>query len=134
MLLALISLAFSGFLSSTILPGSSEAAFIAFLMYYKPYFLSGLIVVSISNTLGSYTSFLIGRFIPNNKTQSEKAINLIKKYGAPLLFFSFLPVVGDLLPIAGGWLRISLWKSLFFIFLGKFIRYIILLIVTININ
>ncbi len=134
MLLALISLAFSGFLSSTILPGSSEVAFIAFILYYKSYFFISLIVVSISNTLGSYTSFLIGMFIPNHRKLSDKAISLIKKYGTPLLFFSFLPIIGDLLPIAAGWLRLSLWKSLFFIFLGKFIRYTVLLILTININ
>ncbi len=124
MILALISLAFSGFLSSTLLPGSSEAAFIAFLFYYPSYFVISLIILSITNTLGSYTSFLLGRFLPNKKKLSDKAINIINKYGTPLLFFSFLPIVGDLLPVAAGFLRMSLWKSLIFIFIGKFVRYI----------
>lgn len=134
MILSLISLAFSGFLSSTILPGSSEALFVAFLLHYPSYFILALIILSITNSLGSYTSFLLGMFIPKRKRVSEKAVAMIDKYGTPLLFFSFLPIIGDLLPIAAGWLRISILKSFLFIFLGKFTRYTVIGIITLEIS
>ncbi|MBQ3033219.1 MAG: DedA family protein, partial [Deferribacterales bacterium] len=114
MFVLLSSLALSGFLSSTLLPGSSEAAFAVFLNYYPDYFIPAVIVITIANGAGSFTSFLIGRFFPKKSNISDKAIMYVEKYGTPLLFFSFLPIIGDLLPLAGGWLRLSIIKSLIF--------------------
>jgi membrane protein YqaA with SNARE-associated domain len=51
----------------------------------------------------------------------------MKKYGTPFLFFSFAPIVGDALPLAAGWLRLSPTKSIFFIGIGKFARYCVIL-------
>lgn len=122
--LALLSLTVSGFLSSTLLPGSSEAAFIAFLIYYPEAWLTALIFVGISNSLGSMTSYLIGRLIPNrSKDVPSKAFERVRRYGTPVLFFSFLPIIGDALPLAAGWMKMHAGKSLFFITLGKFCRY-----------
>ena len=57
MFVLLSSLALSGFLSSTLLPGSSEAAFAVFLNYYPDYFIPAVIVITIANGAGSFTSF-----------------------------------------------------------------------------
>lgn len=122
MLYALISLAVSGFLSSTVLPGSSEAVFLAFLLHYPEYLIVALWVVTVANTAGSMTSFLLTRFIPH-KQPTKKALDMIGRFGTPLLFFSFTPIVGDMLPLAAGLLRLSVLKSLLFIMLGKFVRY-----------
>lgn len=123
MIIALISLAASAFLSSTILPGSSEAVFTAFIIYYPDYTIAAIITATAANTAGSLTSFLITYFIPHKKP-SGKALDLIKRYGTPVLFFSFAPIAGDLLPLAAGWLKLSVWKSALFIMLGKFVRYL----------
>ncbi len=119
---ALVSLAVSGFLSSTVLPGSSEAAFLAFLLYYPEYSAAALVAVTIANTAGSMTSFLMTRFIPHKKP-SGKALNMVSRFGTPLLFFSFAPIAGDMLPLAAGWLKLPILKSVFFIMLGKLARY-----------
>lgn len=85
---ALVSLTVSGFLSSTVLPGSSEAAFLAFLLYHPEY------SVIIANTAGSMTSFfLMIRFI-SHKKPSGKALNMVSRFGTPLLFFSICPDSG----------------------------------------
>jgi membrane protein YqaA with SNARE-associated domain len=51
----------------------------------------------------------------------------VEKWGIPMLFFSWMPIIGDPLCLAGGYLRLALWKSIFMIFLGKFARYCVLL-------
>lgn len=119
---ALLALVVSGFLSATLLPGSSELALVAFLWKYPQSWGWALLWVTIANSLGSATSYLLTRFIPHKKVDN-KAVNLIRRYGAASLFFSFLPIVGDALPLAAGWLHLSFWRCLFFITLGKFARY-----------
>jgi membrane protein YqaA with SNARE-associated domain len=41
------------------------------------------------------------------------------------LFFSWLPIVGDALCFAGGWLRLPLSSAFLIIMLGKFCRYLV---------
>ena len=126
---ALISLAISGFISATILPGTSEAGLVAFLVYYPKNWLIALILVTITNTMGSLTSFFITYFIPHKKKPSERTLHIVRRFGTPLLFFTFAPVVGDLLPLAAGWLKLSVWKVTLFILLGKLARYCVIVYV-----
>ena len=126
MVYALTALLISGFLSSTILPGTSEAGFLLFIGTYPRESLLALLLLSAANTLGSLTSFLFAWFIPK-KNSPEKTEKLLLKYGTPLLFFSFLPLLGDALPLAAGWLKFPPLKCVFFIGLGKLARYFILM-------
>ena len=118
----------SGFTSSTLLPGTSGPAFLLFLHSYPNYTVLALICLTIANTLGSLTSFAIAYLFPK-KNFSEKTEKLVKKYGAPLMLFSSLPIVGDALPLAAGWLKISIYKTVFFLALGKFLRYYALMLI-----
>jgi len=61
------------------------------------------------------------------KIGHHKAIDRLKKFGGPLLFFSWLPVVGDPLCFAAGWLRMNPWFSTLFIGAGKAARYAVIL-------
>ncbi len=126
--LSLLLLTLSAFTSATILPGTSEAALVAFLWQYPQAWSIALILATIANTLGSMTSYAITRLIPPKKGISQKNLLLLQKYGTSLLFFSFVPIIGDALPLAAGWLRLSVWRSLFFIGLGKFSRYGVILL------
>ncbi|MCL1972153.1 MAG: DedA family protein [Endomicrobia bacterium] len=130
---ALISLLISGFLSATLLPGTSEAGLVLFLYYFPDSWFIVLILLTIANTLGSMTSFFMTYFIPK-KSFSDKVEKLVKKYGTPLLFFSFLPIVGDALPLAAGWLKLSKLKVSIFIAAGKFFRYAVIIIVFFKVN
>ena len=49
---------------------------------------------------------------------------LLRRYGAATLLLSWMPVIGDLLCLLAGWMRISWGPVLFFLCLGKALRYI----------
>ncbi len=124
MWLALLSLIVSGFVSATLLPGTSEAVLLAFLWLYPRQWGLALMLVGIANTVGSFTSYLLTRYIPHkNENTNNKVLSAVRRYGTPLLFFSFVPVIGDALPLAAGWLRLPLLPCILFIGLGKFVRY-----------
>lgn len=121
-------LAVSSFTSSTILPGSSEVALVTFIYYYPNYIVLAFWVATIGNTLGSILMFLIGLLFPKKKNLSPKVERLMQRYGAWVLLFSSLPIIGDILPTAAGWLRLNIWCSFIAILIGKAIRYLMLIL------
>ena len=124
---------FSAFISSTLFPGGSEAV-LAYLVSESKHSLFLLVVLAtVGNTLGAMTSWGIGRLISIrysadklSKASQQKAVARIQKYGSPVLLMSWLPVIGDPLCVAAGWLRIHWLPSLLFIMLGKLLRYIVI--------
>ena len=123
---------FSAFISSTLFPGGSEVV-LAYLTSEAQHSLMLLILVAtLGNTLGAMTSWGIGRLISIKystekltKESQQKAVERLQKYGSPILLLSWLPVVGDPLCVAAGWLRIHWLHSLLFIAVGKLLRYIV---------
>jgi membrane protein YqaA with SNARE-associated domain len=79
-------------------------------------------VATLGNTLGGMTGYLIGRFIPQNKI-NPRAEGWIRRFGAPITFFAWLPVVGDALCVVAGWLRIHWAAALAFMAAGRLARY-----------
>ena len=124
----------SAFISSTIFPGGSEAV-LAYLASDTTHVLSLLLIVAtVGNTLGGMSSWAVGWLIalrfPSDKLakhSQQKAVARLQKYGSPILLFSWLPVIGDPLCVAAGWLRLAWLPSLFFIAIGKLLRYIVVL-------
>ena len=125
-----VGLFISAFVSSTLAPGGSEAV-LAFLIVdgqYTPFYL--VLLATLGNTLGALTTYYLG-YIASSKLQAkttqkkhfDKAYELIQRYGSVALIFSWLPVIGDVLCLAAGWVKLNLIKSLCFITLGKFARY-----------
>ncbi|MEY4684311.1 MAG: hypothetical protein RLZ25_770 [Pseudomonadota bacterium] len=92
-----------------------------------------LSVATIGNTLGAittwYLGWLAGKKWPADHPDDAKrhrAVLTMRRYGYPALFFTWLPVVGDGLCFAAGWLQLSFWKSTLIIGIGKFIRYAVI--------
>lgn len=120
----------SAFISSTLFPGGSEAV-LAYLVSESNHSLVLLVsIATLGNTLGAMTSWGIGRLISIrysaeklSKTSQQKAVERIQKYGSPILLLSWLPVVGDPLCVAAGWLRMNWLVSLAYIAVGKLLRY-----------
>ena len=126
---------FSAFISSTLFPGGSEAALLYLASEEKHPLLLLLIVATLGNTLGAMTSWGIGRLIAIrypaeklSKASQQKAVARIQKYGSPILLLSWLPIIGDPLCVAAGWLRMNWFYALIFILVGKAARYAALLI------
>lgn len=125
---SLWSLFLSAFLSSTLLPGSSEALLS---LYLTQGFDSSslLIVATVGNTFGGLTSWLLGYWLirryPNSipKKLSVESIDRLRRWGWPILLLSWLPVVGDPLCLAAGWLRLNFYWSVLAITTGKLLRY-----------
>jgi membrane protein YqaA with SNARE-associated domain len=107
----------SAFVSSTLLPGSSEGVLVAAaLSGFAPWNL--LWVATLGNTLGGLTNWWIGWWIATRyparrlvSPEQEKALARVRRFGWPVLLLSWLPVIGDPLCLAAGWLRINFWLS-----------------------
>ncbi|MGJ0490163.1 YqaA family protein [Methylobacter sp.] len=120
----------SAFISSTIAPGGSEAV-LAYMVAEGGYKIEQLVMIAtIGNTLGAMTTWGLGllaaKKIPVATLLSEKkqkALDVVRRRGVWALFFSWLPLVGDALCFAGGWLKLPLIPACLIILLGKFARY-----------
>jgi len=133
-LLSLSSLFASSFLSATLLPGNSEVVLVAMLLsgVSQPWLL--VLIATMGNSLGGLTNVILGRFFPLREKSrwQEKAVGWLKRYGAATLLLSWMPVIGDLLCLLAGWMRISWGPVLFFLCLGKALRYVLLAWVTLQ--
>jgi len=123
----------SSFISSTIAPGGSEAvlAYMVATGYYPVELV--VTVATIGNTLGAMTTWGLGvlaaKKVPVDTLLSEnkqKALAVVRTKGIWTLFFTWLPVVGDALCFAGGWLRLPLLPACLAILIGKFGRYAVI--------
>ena len=129
----------SAFISSTLFPGGSEAV-LAYLVSEDGHSLFLLVAIAtLGNTLGAMTSWGVGRIISIrystqrlSKQSQQMAVVRLQKYGSPVLLLSWLPVVGDPLCVAAGWLRLHWLQSLVFILVGKLARYVVLIYIVVN--
>ena len=126
----------SAFISSTIAPGGSEAV-LAYMAAEAKYPLIELVTVAtIGNTLGALTTWGLGvlaaiKYPVDNllSKKRQKEINLVRKWGAIALLFSWLPVIGDGFCFAGGWLKLPLFLSGIAILVGKMLRYLFIALI-----
>ena len=132
--LSLFSLFASSFLSATLLPGNSEVLLVALLLsdVSQPWLL--VLIATMGNSLGGLTNVILGRFFPLRKTSrwQEKATGFLNRYGAAALLLSWMPVIGDLLCLLAGWMRISWGPVIFFLCLGKALRYVVIAFATLQ--
>lgn len=120
----LLGLFAASFAAATLFPLPSEAALFAYLKAYPQNAALAVAVATVGNTAGGMTSYLIGRFIPQNKLDS-KALQWVRRYGAPITALAWLPLVGDALSVAAGWLRINWLAALGFMAAGRCARYLV---------
>ena len=127
--LSLAALFASSFLAATLLPGGSEAVLFGVLKLNPQQYWPALAVATLGNTLGGMSSYLIGRIMPHRG--EIKRLDWIQHYGSPALILAWVPILGDPLCVAAGWLRINPWLSALFMALGKFARYLAIAAVTV---
>ena len=118
----LVALFAASFAAATLVPLPSEAALFAYLQLHPERAALAVAVATVGNTAGGMTSYFIGRVLPQ-KNLSLKAIGWLQRYGAPLTALAWLPVVGDALCVAAGWLRMHWAMTLAFMAAGRFARY-----------
>ena len=124
------------FLSSTLLPLSSEPALLLYLSLYPDRFWLAIGLASLGNTLGGVVNYVLGakslRLIDptNNKHALQERHGQISEklqtMGPPLLLLSWLPIVGDPMCMVAGFLKLPMLSSVLYMAMGKFLRYVIL--------
>ena len=118
---SLWSLLLATFLAATLIPLSSEVALFAVLKLHQDLVWQAIGIATLGNTLGGLTSYAIGRLIAREKPLRQ--VERVQRYGAPILLFAWLPLVGDALCVAAGWLKlnwaaVASWQAI-----GRFARY-----------
>ena len=131
-LAAHLSLVAVAFLAATILPGSSEALLAALLLQRPQDVVSLFLAATAGNTAGAAVNWVLGRWLahfagrpwfPVSPLWVGRASDWFRRYGAWLLLFSWVPVVGDPLTVAAGLLRVRFIPFLVLVALGKAARY-----------
>lgn len=136
----LLGLFFSAFLSATLLPGSSEVVMVALVTAYPQLAWPAFAIATLGNVIGCMLTFAMGygarqgyeRFQRVGFRLSPAAVERLRRYGPPALVLSFLPLVGDALVLAAGWLRLPFLKSLWWMACGKAARYLLLVLTLIG--
>jgi membrane protein YqaA with SNARE-associated domain len=120
----------SAFVSATILPGNSEAALAALLHFRPELLIWAVLLATLGNTLGGLTTVWLARRLPD--PPDGRAVRWARRFGVGSLALSWLPVVGDGLCALAGWLRWPWGPVLFWILLGKALRYVVLAAIVLN--
>lgn len=125
-----LALFISALISSTLLPGGSEAL-LAWLISQGEH--SGWILwgsATAGNVLGSLLTWGMGYWIAQryplkalDKPGHLRAKNWLQRYGPASLLMAWLPLIGDPLCLVAGWLKFNFLFSLLMITLGKALRY-----------
>lgn len=120
----------SAFVSATIAPGGSEAVLAYLIVEGRHPILHLVGIATLGNTLGAMTTWGLGMLAAKRypmasllPEKSQKALDMVKRRGIWALFFSWLPIIGDALCFAGGWMRLPLVPGALIILLGKLGRY-----------
>ena len=132
--LGYLGLFLGAFLSATIIPFPSEGLLIGF--YALGYdSITCITIATIGNVLGSVTNYCLGYWGSSdslvtkfkiNREKLTKWENHFSRWGMYLGLLAWLPIIGDPMIVALGFLRVPFKGLLLMIFIGKLIRYIIL--------
>jgi membrane protein YqaA with SNARE-associated domain len=123
--MAELSLALAAFLAATLLPFSSEAAFMVAISNGMP-LANALVSASFGNILAIIVNFYLGVFL-YEKTKAKlfrskigkRSYDLGHKYGYWALLLSWLPIIGDPLTLVAGLARL---KFVWFVIIAGSLR------------
>lgn len=132
--LAVASLFSSSFLSATLFPGSSEILLVALLTISGVSPVVLVLSATFGNVLGGLTNVAMGRWFGtlHNQKRFSTVKDWLQRFGPVALLLSWLPLVGDLLCVLAGWLRMPLFLVVVFLCLGKALRYILIAFMTLQ--
>ena len=133
--LGYLGLFIAAFLAATVVPFSSELVF-STLVYggLDPWLC--VFVATAGNWLGGLTCYWLGsmgkiewieKYLKIKKEKIDKMQHWLEGKGAMMAFFTFLPVVGDLIALALGYMRANVYIVNIAMFSGKFIRYVLIM-------
>jgi membrane protein YqaA with SNARE-associated domain len=120
------------FISATLLPLGSEPVVYGLVKLNPALLWQVITVATVGNTLGGAVDWWMGygaskvadRF--QASSMHLHALRWLEKLGAIACLLAWLPLVGDPLCAVAGWLRLPFWPCVFYMAIGKFLRYVAL--------
>ncbi|WP_077155592.1 YqaA family protein [Bacteroides bouchesdurhonensis] len=130
----------SAMLAGSIIPFSSELVLVTLVkLGLNP--TACILAATLGNTVGGMTCYYMGRlgkiswiekYFKVKKEKIDKMVTFLQGKGALMAFFAFLPAIGEVVAIALGFMRSNTWLTVTSMFIGKLLRYILLLYVLEN--
>lgn len=122
---------FVSILSATLLPLGSEWVLLGLLKINPDLFWPAMAAATVGNTIGGAISWWMGygaesafEKMAHRKPHELKAMRWLERFGPKACLLSWLPGVGDPLCAVAGWLKMPFWPCLFYMAIGKFLRYL----------
>lgn len=132
---------FSSFIAGTVLPFASEVVLFGLLkLGLMPWLL--LLSASLGNTLGGMTCYYVGhlgkiewveKYFHIKKERVDRMQVFLQGKGAMMAFFSFVPGIGTVICVALGFMRSNKTLTTTSMFVGKFLRYVVIWLLAQNI-
>jgi membrane protein YqaA with SNARE-associated domain len=120
-------------LSATLLPLGSEWVVLGLVKLNQALFWPAVWVATAGNTLGGAVSWWMGygaerafEKVAQRKPHEVRALQWLQRFGPRACLLAWLPGVGDPLCAVAGWLRLSFWPCVFYMAIGKWLRYVTL--------
>lgn len=126
----------SALLAGSIIPFSSELVMVALVKVGLSPALC-VLFATLGNTAGGMTCYYMGhlgktdwieKYFKVKKEKIEKMQTFLQGKGALMAFFAFLPFVGEAIAIALGFMRSNVLLTTTSMFVGKLVRYILMLL------
>ena len=122
------------FAAATILPLSSEVP-LAYLVHRRGELAWPVAIATFGNVLGAFTTYWMARGAlgvirarrpaPETSAGRQRALEAVRRWGAPALLFSWVPILGDALVAAAGVLRLPFVPASACLLFGKLARYLL---------
>ncbi len=120
------------FVSATLVPMGSEPVVFGLIQINPALWWQVIGVATLGNTLGGALDWWLGygaHQVADKYHHSQhhvRALDWLKKLGPKACLLAWLPLVGDPLCAVAGWLRLPFWPCLFYMAIGKFLRYLVM--------
>jgi membrane protein YqaA with SNARE-associated domain len=127
------------FISATLLPLGSEPAVFGLIKLNPSLFWFTILVATAGNTLGGAVDWWMGygahRVLDKYDSSSThaKALQWLERLGPKACLLAWLPAVGDPLCAVAGWLKLPFWPCLMYMAIGKFLRYLLITTLLLNV-
>ena len=125
----------AAFIAGSVFPFSSEAVLTALLLAgLDPWRL--FVAATLGNGGGSMFNYSVGtlgrmewieKYLHVTREKMERVQRWMVRYGAWIGLFCSLPIIGSVIAVTLGYMRANPWLSTFTIFLGKAVRYAVLI-------
>lgn len=121
----LTSIFFVSVISATLLPLGSEPAVFAVVKANGVLFWPAICVATVGNTIGGVIDYWMGYGAKQAfaKERESHWFDWLQRHGAKTMLLAWLPAIGDPICSLGGWLKLPFWPCVFYMAIGKFLRY-----------